>query len=231
MKNDSIDKCQFIMDTKQIDVYPSRAPNSPIIYLNTFLEEGDGIYKILSKMGCEKFTLVAVSSLDWDNDMSPWDIPPIAKGDTPCTGGADEYLGFLINKILPKVEGYIQGGISWRAITGYSLAGLFAVYSMYRTNVFARAASISGSLWFPDFKEYVFLHEMMVRPDCIYLSLGDMECKTKNPYLKTVQENTQTIYDFYKSKGIDTMFQLNKGNHFKNIAERTALGIKWILEK
>lgn len=224
-------KRHIIMDGKQIDIYPSSVPNSPVVYLNTFSNEGDGIYKRLCEMGCEQFSLVAVSSLKWDNDMSPWDIPPIVKGDTPCTGGADEYLRFLTDKILPKAEEYIEGGISWRAIAGYSLAGLFAVYSIYRTNVFARAASMSGSLWFPDFKEYVFTHKMMINPDCIYFSLGDTECKTQNIYLKTVKDNTEAIYTFYKSKGVDAAFQLNQGNHFKNIAERTAAGIKWILEK
>ena len=161
----------------------------------------------------------------------PLNIPPISKDDTPCTGGADEYLKFLTDKIMPQVEENIQDGISWRAIAGYSLAGLFAIYSVYRTGIFTRAASMSGSLWFPDFKEYVFTHEMMIQPDCVYLSLGDKEYKTKNPHLKTVQENTEAVFEFYKSKEIDVVFHLNKGNHFKDIDKRTTAGIKWILEQ
>lgn len=231
MKNYFINKRQFIIDGKQIYIYPSSAPNSPVVYLNTYSDEGDGIYKILCETGCEKFTLVSICSLEWDKDMSPWDIPPVSKDDTPCTGGADEYLKFSTNKIMPRVEENIQGGISWRAIAGYSLAGLFAIYAMYRANIFTRAASMSGSLWFPDFKEYVFSHEMMTQPDCVYLSLGDKECKTKNPYLKTVQEKTEEIFKFYKNKNINTVFQLNQDSHFKDIDKRTVLGIKWILEQ
>lgn len=34
-------------------------------------------------------------------------------------------------------------------IAGYSLAGLFALYALYKTDVFTRVASMSGSLWFP----------------------------------------------------------------------------------
>ena len=90
-------------------------------------------------------------------------------------------------------------------------------------------ASISGSLWFPDFKAYVFKHSMKKTPDRIYLSLGDTEAKTKNLTLKTVQNSTEEIFEHYKSLGVDVAWELNPGNHFKNAALRTAKGIMAIL--
>ena len=81
--------------------------------------------------------------------MAPWDIPPISKNDTPCTGGADSYLDLLLSKIIPEAERQLRGTPVWRGIAGYSLAGLFAVYAMYQTGAFSRIASMSGSLWFP----------------------------------------------------------------------------------
>ena len=118
-----------------------------------------------------------------------------------------------------------------RGIAGYSLAGLFALYAIYRTDVFSRVGCTSGSLWFPGFKEYIFSHEPKRRPDCIYFSLGEKEAKTRNPVLKTVQENTEEIQAFYQSKGIDTVFQLNPGNHFVQGIERTIAGIQWLLNR
>ena len=85
-------------------------------------------------------------------------------------------------------------------IAGYSLAGLFALYAIYRTDVFSRVGCMSGPLWFPGFKEYIFSHEPKKPPDCIYFSLGDKEAKTRNPVLKTVQENTETIRAFTRAK-------------------------------
>ena len=79
--------------------------------------------------------------------------------------------------------------------------------------------------------EYIFSHEPKRRPDCIYFSLGDKEAKTRNPVLKTVQENTEEIQTFYQNKGIDTVFQLNPGNHFVQGIERTIAGIQWLLSK
>ena len=104
-------------------------------------------------------------------------------------------------------------------------------YSAYKTDVFARIASASGSLWFPGFTEYAESHDFLRKPKCIYLSLGDTEANAKNKVLCTVQDNTEHLCELYKSKDIPVTFELNKGNHFTDTAGRTARGIKWILEQ
>lgn len=216
---------------KEIVVYPGSVPGGPVVYLNTFEQEGDQVYQLLQDRGCSDFTLVTIGGLDWHHDMTPWEMPPVSKGTPPCTGGADEYLRLLTEEIVPKAEETVQGSVLWRGLAGYSLAGLFAIYSAYQTQIFSRIASMSGSLWFPEFKEYVFSHEMKSRPEHLYLSLGDRECRTGNPYLRTVQESTEEIAGYYTRQGIDTLYCLNPGNHFKNAAQRTAAGIAWILER
>ena len=231
MENESCGKHLFHTAGKQVAVYPSAAPDRPVIYLNTFANEGDNVHQALQAANCPDFTLVAISGLTWDNDMAPWDIPPISEGDTPCTGGADDYLKLLIDEIVPKAEAQIRGKPLWRGLAGYSLAGLFAVYSIYRTTLFSRIASMSGSLWFPGFEEYVFSHEMQGGITHLYFSLGDRECRTKNPYLQTVQTHTEKIEAFFSQHNVDTVFQLNAGNHYKNAVQRTAAGITWILGK
>ncbi len=221
----------FEIQGKRVDVYPAGGPGRPVIYLHSFMRQADKVHSELQKENSPDHTLVAVSSLNWDHDMTPWDCPPISKMDTPCTGGADDYLDVLTGEIMPEAEKHIEGEPAWRGVAGYSLAGLFAVYSIYRTDLFSRVASMSGSLWFPDFKEYIFSHDMRIRPDRMYFSLGDKESKTRNQYLKTVQDNTAEIQAFYAGQGIDSVFVLNPGNHYVNGAERTAAGIDWILRK
>lgn len=222
----------FEIENKTVTVYPSAVPNAPVVYLNTFSEEEGGcVRQALRDIGCLDFTLVAISGLEWNHDMVLWDTPPVSKNDAPYTGGADAYLQFMVNRLMPNAEQYIQGSIAWRGLAGYSLAGLFAVYSMYQTTLFSRIASVSGSLWFPDFKEYVFSHKPIQKPERLYFSLGSRECKTKNPYLKTVQNRTEEIEAFYRRQGIDTMLCMNAGGHFKDTAKRTAAGIQWLLSK
>ena len=221
----------FTIGQKQIDVFPGAEPGSPVVYLNTYGREGAQVLRLLQESGCRDLSLVTVSGLAWDHDMPPWDIPPISANDTPCTGGAGDYLRLLLEKIMPEAEDALPGKPVWRGIAGYSLAGLFAVYAVYQTDVFSRVGSISGSLWFPGIREYIFSHTLCRKPDCMYFSLGDKESRTRNPFLKCVQENTEAIRTFYERQGINTAFQLNPGNHFKDGALRTAAGIQWIVDQ
>lgn len=218
------------IENKSIDIYPSTDKNRPVVYLNAFAAESEAMLEELERMECPDFSLVVISNLEWNHDMALWDIPPISPNDTPCTGGSGTYLNLLINEIIPKAEERIQE-INWRGIAGYSLAGLFAVYTMYQTELFSRIASMSGSLWFPGFQEYVISHKPKKYPEHLYVSLGDKECRTRNPYLKVVQNNTEALVAFYRSQKINTEFRLNPGNHFTEPIKRIAMGIKWLLSR
>ncbi|MCD8295240.1 MAG: alpha/beta hydrolase [Clostridia bacterium] len=221
---------EYRIDGKRVEIFAARNEGSPAIYINTFEGMGAQVREALENMGAPDHTLVAISDVDWNKDMAPWAIPAIYPGDTPCTGGADEYLQEMLRDIIPFVEQQ-TGAPAWRAITGYSLAGLFAIYAMYNTDAFSRFATMSGSLWFPSLLEYISSHEMKVSPDCVYFSLGDRECRTRNKYLCAVQKNTDLIYCRYRDAGIQTTFVLNKGNHYQDSIHRTADGICWILTR
>lgn len=216
---------------KTISVFPGKSPQAPVIYLNTVSGEGPQIFEQLHKTGIPDVSLITISDLDWNHDLVPWDTPPVFKNAAPCTGGADEYLRLLTDVIVPSAESELPGTPCWRGLAGYSLAGLFAVYALYGTDAFSRIASISGSLWLPGIKEYVVSHKPRRLPDRLYFSLGDKESKTRNTLLKTVGENTQAIYSYYRSQGVHTVFELNPGNHYNQAARRTAKGIAWLLKQ
>lgn len=117
----------------------------------------------------------------------------------------------------------------WRGIAGYSLAGLFALYALYGTPLFTRAASVSGSLWYPGIRQYLFTHVPLVQPEKLYFSLGDRESRTRNPLLCQVEQNTREIYQFYQSRGVNTLLKMNPGNHYRQAPQRTAAGLLWLL--
>lgn len=222
---------EFTMGSKSVSVFPGAEAGSPVIYLNTYSSEGRQVFQAARTAGCSPFTLVAISNLEWNHDMAPWDSPSAFKSGEPFTGGADDYLRLLVGEILPRAEKDLMGTPAWRGIVGYSLAGLFALYAVCQTDVFSRAGSISGSLWFPGLKEYILTHGPKRPPACVYFSLGDKESKTRNPILRSVRQNTEEIYDFYRAAGVETVFQLNPGNHYDHGTERTVAGIAWLLSR
>ncbi len=133
---------------------------------------------------------------------------------TSITGGADDYLRLLVEEIMPEAEKRTARPSGVAGIAGYSLAGLFALYAICQTDVFSRVGCMSGSLWFPVSRS-TSSHEPKRWADCIYFSPGGQgRPRPRNPVLKTVQENTEAIHAPLSGSGIDTVFQLNPGNHF-----------------
>lgn len=218
----------FTSNNKKITVYPALAENRPVIYLTTYNDDGGEVYAEVQKGGCPDFTLVTASSLNWEAELSPWAAGNLFKYSEMFTGGADTYLQFLTQQVLPQAEAGLNG-ILWRGLAGYSLAGLFTVYALYKTDLFSRAASMSGSLWYPGFKDFALQNTLCKTPQHLYFSLGDKEARARNQYLKTVQQCTEELAAHYRSLGINTCYELNPGGHYRNIISRSTAGIKWLL--
>ncbi len=89
---------------KTISVFSATTQGAPIIYLNTYSDEGQQVFDIAQAAGCPSFTLVAISDLDWNHDMAPWDSPAAFKNGEPFTGGAGDYLRLLVEEIIPRAE-------------------------------------------------------------------------------------------------------------------------------
>ena len=220
-----------IIAGKSITLYTTSRLDRPLVVLNAHSGDGSGVWEELLKMAdtagfCDSGTnLLVVSGLDWNRDMTPWPCPPLYKNGESFAGGADEYLKLLVSEIIPHAKEHVCGEPSKTCIAGYSLAGLFALYAAYRCDAFDRAASMSGSLWFPGFIDFAKELDMKKVPDKIYLSLGDKEAKTRNPLMQKVQENTEALAEYYRRLGIDVDFEMNPGNHFRDVELRCAKGI------
>ena len=214
---------------KEITIYPAHESGSPLVVFNAFENEGLAVRSELENFTAADFTLASIKITDWNSDLSPWAILLVYKNDEPFTGGADAYLETLTEEIIPAIIGEIGSEPAYIALAGYSLAGLFAVYAMYRTDRFARIASASGSMWYPGFVEFAKLYEPAALPEKMYLSLGDREARTRNRVMAKVEQNTGALYDYYKSLGVEAVFEMNPGNHFQDAAQRMAKGIVWLV--
>ena len=228
---------EFKVENKKIQIYckNSTFKELPVVILNTYGDEGKGVFDQCTSLKCQDFILVAISNLDWNNDMTPWFAPKLNSKDVDCLGKADEYIKILIDKIIPQVEEYIiehlKIQIEYFTIAGYSLAGLFAVYSAYKTDIFTKIVSASGSFWFPKFMDFVKENRISSNIKKIYFSLGNKESNTRNQILATVEKNTIELEKIYHHKGIETIYEENDGNHFKDAILRMAKGINWILRR
>ena len=217
------------IEGKDVTIFPSGIGGTPLIILNAVDDEGEQVWKAASSISGYPFSLAVISGLDWNRDLSPWPSSAVFRDSADFSGGADAYLDVLSSSIIPRVVDSLGSEPGYIAIAGYSLAGLFALYAMYRTTLFSRFASVSGSLWYPGFREYVEGHVPLCRPDAVYLSLGDREARTRNTVMQSVERNTVELAVHYRDIGVDTFFELNEGNHFRDPIGRTVRGMAWLL--
>ena len=224
-----MDRIDMTFGGKTALLYRETGAGLPLIVYNAFQEDGSEILAAASRLARSPFHFLCVSNLNWDEELSPWPSPAIYKNEPAFGGGVDLYLEQLTQEILPAARAELPDDPAFTAITGYSLAGLFSVYTLYKTDVFHRAASMSGSLWYPGFLDFCRSHEMKCRPEKLYFSLGDKEARTRNPMLQKVQENTESLAAFYRGQGLNVTWELNPGNHFRDCALRSAKGITALL--
>lgn len=214
---------------KNINIFGESDKAMPVVYLHTFQHEGKTVWEECQKISTKRFALVEIDGVNWNTDLSPWPIEKLFAGDTACTGGAEAWLKVLTTEIIPSAEEGLT--VARRMIAGYSLAGLFALWSAYRTDVFDGIISGSGSFWYPGFMDFVSNNSLVKMPASIYLSLGDRESKVKNPILKTVEDNTRRLCNYYLEQGIPATLELNTGNHYMQTERRVAKGILWSLKQ
>lgn len=201
----------------------------PVVYLSVYQGNGADVWEACQSLDCPPFVLVAIGGLDWNRDLSPWGCEAVTRDGEPFGGGARAYLDELFGHVIPQTEATLPWAPAWRGIVGYSLAGLFALWSLWQTDAFLRAASVSGSLWFPGLIDYCASHALATTPDAVYLSLGKKEHKTPNRLMRDVLARTRDVEALLRSRNVDVTFELNPGNHFSEPDARCARGISWLL--
>lgn len=169
------------------------------------------------------FLLISVSVLDWGRELVPWEADA-PFGNSKFGSDAGEFLELIRTSVIPKARQEAPG--AGLVIGGYSLAGLFALWSSFQTDAFAGCAAASPSVWIDGWMEYARTHAPLA--GAYSLSLGDREEKAKNPLLRTVgtcmkQQVEILENDIDKKCGNirNVSFHMNAGNHFQDSGKRT----------
>ena len=180
----------------------------------------EGEVAAIRELAGSDFRLIAVKVDSWNKDLSPWEAPAVF-GDEEFGNGADGFLAMILKMAGEQGKTYYIGG--------YSLAGLFALWAAYQTDVFAGVAAASPSIWFPGFAE--FMRENEIRCRAVYLSLGDREERTRNPVMATVGDRIRDAQALLNENGTECVLEWNKGNHFKQPDQRTAKAFAWLINR
>lgn len=191
------------------------------------------VEKIYKNVKRAKPTIICIDGADWNADFSPVATSMKMFGkNTIFSGNASRYLLFFKNTIFPKClkELGITNENEYRlCIAGYSLAGLFSVYSIFNSDLFTYCLSCSSSLWFPHFVDSIKSKKVSCKLEFAYFSLGDQEELSKDENISKVNLYTDECIKILKEQKIKTLFKSNSGGHFKEVELRILKAINELI--
>ena len=174
-----------------------------------------------------KTNFVVISGVYWEEDLTPWKAPGLKGGE--FAGKAQYFLEKLKADLFFNLEASLRIPKPNRSIVGVSLSGLFAVWASLSMPLFNAVVSVSGSLWYDGFLEWMKENTDTVTGRYCF-SLGDKEKDGKNRRLASVEESTLEAVDLLKSAGKEVTFEYNEGNHFGPLIARIEKAINNIMQ-
>ena len=178
----------------------------------------DGLKGLSEKHG---ISVVLIEDVNWNDDLTPWPAAGVFKKAKPFGGKAAAFLDKLTHEIIPETERDLGIEDAERTLLGVSLSGLFAVWSAFNTDAFTNIISISGSLWYDGFVEWMKEQTPSPQLKKICMLLGEKEKNAKEKRMATVEERTLAASDILKAKSQATVTcELVEGTHFSPILPR-----------
>ena len=161
--------------------------------------------------------IVAVSGMDWNSDMTPWQAPAVKEG--VFGGHAAQFLERLKEDLFFNLEYSLKISKPKRYLMGLSLAGIFTVWAGIKKDLFEGVAAISGSFWYDGFTEWLEKQEKL---NCVrfYICLGEKEKETKVKRFANIEEDTMKAVEILLAKGADVTFEMTEGGHNCSIIPR-----------
>lgn len=159
--------------------------------------------------------IIVITGMDWQNVFSPWPSKGVPKGSPDFEGESPEFLNLLQNSIIPKIENLLGfADAPERTLVGVSMSGLFALWQWLKCDTFVNIASLSGSLWYDGFIDWMKSREIPTKSGMAYFLLGDQEARSKVKAFNSVSADTEEAISLLDSHGIKTEFQSVPGNHY-----------------
>lgn len=166
-------------------------------------------------------SLVVMSGMNWNDDLTPWSADGVFRKSKPFGGRAELFLKDLRDDYFPNIESILGIRNPERYLIGISLSGLFAVWSVFKCDLFDAVASISGSLWYDGFASWTEGRKLSERVVKVFISLGDREKKSKDRRMSTVEDETLRTVENLKGKGASVEFILEENTtHFSPVVPR-----------
>jgi predicted alpha/beta superfamily hydrolase len=174
------------------DDYQYSKASYPVLYLldgGTHLQHASGAADFLSSRGIvPDIILVAIHNIDRSRDFSPVHVDNI-----PTSGGAEKFLGFLSEELVPYMdESYRTAGFN--ILLGHSAGGTFIAYTLLaEPDLFDAYLAVSPYLMYADNLAVKEASEKLMPfsdTKFFYMTVGN-----EDPYFETLEKYSSIMQE------------------------------------
>lgn len=195
--------------------------DAPVIYV---IDSAEHPFDIAACASAIASTVVSIPVRDWNAALTPWPAAGFYESDPWFEGRGGQTLESLCAHVIPAIESELDIAPKKRAVCGYSLGGLFALYAFVGRPAFDACACISGSLWYEGWMAYLrgldLKDNERVMRGFAFFSVGKKERKSGLPLFRCVEENMGECARILEACGCRTNVVVGPGNHMQHIPER-----------
>lgn len=202
-----------------------------------YVQDGDRFLPVLEDMLTTgkikefKHIIVGITPQNRLNDYTPWPSPGL-DGMQAFGGAGDMYLQFLADCLKPRIDALYPAlpGPSDTSIIGASLGGLISLYALYRQNCFGHIVSISGSMWYPGFVNFMQNSVPCRSHTQVLLLSGRMESSGVPLPLRNSVKCLQQAHLILKKQLplYDIPLLWDNGSHADGLVPRFEKALQWI---
>lgn len=238
------------------DYNPQQKEKYPVVYLldanlyfdilattiNKYSEVGLAPSVILVGIGYKDFP--AMDSLRNRDDTYPTAIPEY---EMTVSGGADKFLSFINNELIPQIDKEYKTDTSKRVLMGHSLGGYFTVYTILqdllgKSNSFNSYIAASPSIHYNKYYLLSQLKEIVTQKNRhkkinTYITFGgqeDAESKTDSSIMK-LNDLTNQLSNLFSVKQSDYIIYksgiLSNLDHMDTQMPTFIKGLQWTLSE
>ena len=131
------------------DDYDESDQHYPVLYVldgNAHFHHASGAVRFLSNIGeMPQMIVVAIQNIDRNRDFSPEHVENM-----PTTGGANKFLAFIAEELIPEIDKLYRTS-SYNTLIGHSFGGVFVSYTLLeKPELFDAFIAISPFLQYAD---------------------------------------------------------------------------------
>jgi hypothetical protein len=235
---------KYVDQTYEIDVffpkdYHKETARYPVLYvLDAEYNFGCVAYiaKRLIKNGdIPKVLVVGIAYNTTEDDYyvkRERDCTPPSKIHGPRSGGAENFIRFFKDELIPYIDKEFRTVAGDRTIVGHSIGGFFGTYVLFKhPDLFTKYLIVSPSLWYSNDvifeleKEFAGTHKSLNA--AVFLSTGKDE---STQMVQTTEKMMRTITD-RKYPGLRFASLMPEGEHHRSIFPYAfTKGVQWLFK-